>query len=68
MNLQLSLIQKLIENLGNNHLDNWDAHRFGDESQNSKTKLFPRKLDILNMQYKWLLNKSINQKMTGFSQ
>ena len=48
MNLQLSLVQKLIENLGNNHLDNWDNFRYGEESQKSKTKLFPGKLDILN--------------------
>ena len=48
MNLQLSLVQKLIENLGNNHLDNWDNFRFGEESQKSKKKLFPGKLDILN--------------------
>jgi FkbM family methyltransferase len=48
MNLQLSLTQKLLESLGNNHLDNWDNFRFGDEKQKSSTKLFPRKLDILN--------------------
>lgn len=48
MNLQLSLVQKLIESLGNNHSDNWDNFRFGEESQKSKTKLFPGKLDILN--------------------
>tara|TARA_B100001093_G_scaffold62757_1_gene52717 strand:+ start:338 stop:1414 length:1077 start_codon:yes stop_codon:yes gene_type:complete len=39
-------MQKLIECLGNNHLENWDNFRFGDESQ--KSRLFPRKLDILN--------------------
>jgi len=48
MNLQLSLVQKLIESLGNNHLDNWDEFRFGNESQKSQKKLFPGKLDILN--------------------
>lgn len=48
MNLQLSLVQKLIKSLGNNHLDNWDNFRFGEEKQKSQKKLFPGKLDILN--------------------
>jgi len=48
MNLQLSLTQKLLESLGNNHLDNWDNFRFGAKRQKSQKKLFPGKLDILN--------------------
>ena len=48
MNLQLSLVQKLIKSLGNNYTDNWDSLRFGKEKGELAKKILPTKLDILN--------------------
>ena len=47
MNLQFSLAQKLIDCLANNHKNNFDASRYGDEKQ-ARSNLLPTKLDLLN--------------------
>lgn len=48
MQLVLSLAQKLIESLKNDHFDNWDEFRFGPEKKITQQSWFLSKVKFLN--------------------